>query len=307
MRAELAAADEAAFFVRLLMEACRSPESDLYVVVTVRAEFLGECFRFYDLPEVLSKGLYLVPRMTREARRAAIEGPAEYAGMAIAPNLIQTLLNLDEGPDTLSVLQHTLHRIWMYAESMGTAPIDTSHFEGVGGSEALDRHGDEIVARLNPEEHRIAERMLVRLTEEDAGGRVFRRVASIKELSAISAANDQTVRNVLRLFEDAELVLSSGDLFGLVHELIIRRWNRLRHWTSEEKKNAELYRNLLFLAEKGSVTLPGGLLEEALRWQAKAEPNAAWAERYGGNFQSVITLIEQSRRAQRHWKYWFGS
>jgi hypothetical protein len=40
--------------------------------VTMRSDFLGDCAQFFGLPEAINKGQYLVPRMNREERRAAI-------------------------------------------------------------------------------------------------------------------------------------------------------------------------------------------------------------------------------------------
>jgi Novel STAND NTPase 1 len=66
--------DEAAAFVSLLLAS--SQHADVYVVITMRAEFLGDCALFYGLPEAINQGLYLTPRLTREQLREAIEGPA---------------------------------------------------------------------------------------------------------------------------------------------------------------------------------------------------------------------------------------
>ena len=67
--------DEAAAFVKLLIEAARQTAARIYVVLTMRSDFIGDCARFRDLPEMVTQGLYLVPRMTRAQRREVIEGP----------------------------------------------------------------------------------------------------------------------------------------------------------------------------------------------------------------------------------------
>ncbi len=52
----------------------------IYVVLTMRTDFLGDCDLFYGLPEALNRGRYLVPRMTREQLREAVECPALLLG-----------------------------------------------------------------------------------------------------------------------------------------------------------------------------------------------------------------------------------
>ncbi len=46
----------------------------VYIVLTMRSDFIGDCARIQDLPEAVTSGLYLIPRMTRDQQRAAIEG-----------------------------------------------------------------------------------------------------------------------------------------------------------------------------------------------------------------------------------------
>ena len=77
----------------------------------MRSDYLGDCAEFRDLPETLNDCQYLVPRLTREQRKEAIEAPL--GRVEIAPNLVQRLLN-DAGdePDQLPILQHALMRTW---------------------------------------------------------------------------------------------------------------------------------------------------------------------------------------------------
>ena len=51
----------------------------IFVVLTMRSDFLGDCAQFPGLAEAINAGQYLVPRMTRDERRAAIDGPVGVA------------------------------------------------------------------------------------------------------------------------------------------------------------------------------------------------------------------------------------
>ncbi len=64
----------------------------VYVVLTMRSDYLGDCARFTGLPEALNDSQFLVPRMTRAQLRAAIECPVAVGGAQIAPRLVQRLL-----------------------------------------------------------------------------------------------------------------------------------------------------------------------------------------------------------------------
>ena len=65
------------------------------------------------LPEAVNAGMYLVPRMTRDELRSAINGPVAVGGGQIAPRLDLRLLNdVGDDQDQLPLLQHALMRAW---------------------------------------------------------------------------------------------------------------------------------------------------------------------------------------------------
>jgi len=94
--------DEAAAFVKLLLAARESESPVIYIAITMRSDFIGDCMEFSTLPEVANEGIYLVPRMTREELRFAITGPVAVGGATIAPRLVSRLLNdVGDDPDQL--------------------------------------------------------------------------------------------------------------------------------------------------------------------------------------------------------------
>src|ERR1700730_11762594 len=105
--------DEASAFVKLLLHAAHDPQSPVRVVITMRSDALGFCADFRGLPEAVSRGQYLVPKLTREQRKEAIVKPVELRGSAIAPRLVQRLLNdVYDNFDDLPVKQHVLTSPW---------------------------------------------------------------------------------------------------------------------------------------------------------------------------------------------------
>ncbi|HEU4432109.1 MAG TPA: hypothetical protein VFR51_01850, partial [Pyrinomonadaceae bacterium] len=104
-------ADEAAAFVKLLLEAAHQRELSIYIVLTMRSDFLGDCAQFQGLPEAINEGQYLIPRMTRDERRFAVTGPVGVTRGKITEPLVNRLLNdVGDNPDQLPILQHALMR-----------------------------------------------------------------------------------------------------------------------------------------------------------------------------------------------------
>jgi hypothetical protein len=105
--------EEATKFVRLLLTAIKSPLLPIHIVVSMRSDFIGDCARFYGLPEAVSRSQFLVPGMTRDQREDVIRKSIQLAGGQIDPTFVQRALNdTNEDPDQLPNLQHVLMRCW---------------------------------------------------------------------------------------------------------------------------------------------------------------------------------------------------
>ncbi len=120
--------DEAADFVSIMLSLSNQREIPMYVTMTMRSDFLGECDSFSGLPEAMNEGQYLVPRLTRQQLREVIEGPILLYRANVTSRLLDRILN-ESGHthDDLPVLQHALMRTWSYWKKSGVGPIDDKH------------------------------------------------------------------------------------------------------------------------------------------------------------------------------------
>ena len=162
--------DPAAAFVNLLLEVKRQA-CPIFVVLTMRSDFLGDCTEFPGLAEAINAGQYLVPRMTRDERRAAIEGPVKVARAEIAPVLLTRLVNdVGDNPDQLSILQHALNRTWVRWQDAGggRGPLDMAPYEAIGTmARALDLHAEQAYAELGTaRRQQICEKLFKALTDK---------------------------------------------------------------------------------------------------------------------------------------------
>ena len=79
--------EEAAGFVAILLQLAAQKSVPVFVCLTMRSDFLGDCDAFHGLPEAMNRNQYLVPRLTRSQRREAITGPIHLSGDKLAPRL----------------------------------------------------------------------------------------------------------------------------------------------------------------------------------------------------------------------------
>ena len=173
--------NEAAAFVDLLLGSARQRDVPVFIVVTMRSDYLGECSRFDGLAETINTGQFLTPRMTRDELREAIEEPARVAGGAVSDEASNRLLNDMVGvPDQLCLMQHAMMMMWRRAHGRDpqSPEITLEDYEEIGGlAGALSQHADEIFDGLASDRHReIAEVLFRRLTE--GSGRDNRRPPS---------------------------------------------------------------------------------------------------------------------------------
>ncbi len=122
--------------VNLLIETSRiALEKDIpiYVVCTMRSDYIGQCSAFRGLPELIGFSQFFVPRLKRKEIQQVIVDPAILSGNRISNRLTQTLINeLGDGLDQLPVLQHALNQIWKAAGD-GTSEMDLIHLAKAGG------------------------------------------------------------------------------------------------------------------------------------------------------------------------------
>ncbi|MGH7317073.1 MAG: ATP-binding protein, partial [Candidatus Rokuibacteriota bacterium] len=256
--------DSAAAFVKLLLRAAFENGVAVFVVLTMRTDYLGACTVFRGLPEVLNGGQYLIPRMTRDQLTESIEGPIAVGGAAITPQLVQRLLNdVGDDPDQLPILQHALMRTWSKGSEARAEgrPLDVPIYEAIGGlAAALNRHAEEAyedVGKL-PDGQRIARKLFQRLTEKGTDQQENRRPTILAEICAVAEADEQTVIAVIDKFRSEGRTflttpgaskLSADSVIDISHESLIRLWHRLRDWADEEALSAERYRRLARAAE----------------------------------------------------------
>src|SRR5574338_763195 len=307
---------EATAFVNLLLEAREHREIPIYVVLTMRSDFLGDCAQFSGLPEAINQGQYLVPRMTRDERRRAIEGPAGVGGACIAPVLLTRLVNdAGDNPDQLSILQHALNRTWARWESEGAGPgrLELRHYEAIGTmAHALDQHAEEAYGELAGEDHqKVCEKLFKALTDKGTDARGIRRPTRLAALGAITRAEDTALVEVIDVFRDparsflmppAGEPLSVETVIHISQESLMRVWERLKKWADEEARSASNFRRLAETAQRHGLgeanLLRDPELQLALDWQAREGPNGSWAAQYGAGFEPAMQFLNASAAAR---------
>ena len=306
----------AAAFVNLLLEARAQTKYPIYIVLTMRSDFLGDCSQFPSLAEAINAGQYLVPRLNRDERREAISGPVAVGGAEISPVLLTRLVNdVGDNPDQLSILQHALNRTWARWQNGGSGqgPLDLTHYEAIGTmARALDQHAEKAYAELaTTRQQQICEKLFKALTDKATDARGVRRPTTLGTLCALADAPAAEVTAVVEVFRKPSrsfLMPPAGDpleadtVIDISHESLMRVWQRLMTWSDEEAQSAQMYRRLADAATRHAVGKSSLWrdpdLQLALDWRDLNQPNETWASRYASGFDEACAFLRESEAAR---------
>jgi hypothetical protein len=291
---DYAAQEEAETFVTLLRESVRLTDN-IFVTITMRSNYLGRCALIEGLAETVSDGMFLVPRMTREQCRQAIEGPARVRGGEVAEPLVNRLLNdlaelasgsagggedqddrMARHADQLPLLQFTLSRMWARAEARAggaTVTLTLDDYEAVGGlMGAVDKSATEILDRLGEPKRQIVRAVFSALTAGARPADAIRRPVRYGELVAICGGDEPSVRGIVNAYRapdydfltpaptggkgDTNPPIASETFIDITHESLIRQWSTLSSWVKEEASDGREWQRLKEDAERHPVASP---------------------------------------------------
>jgi len=305
--------NETESFIKLLVEAVKQSEIPIYVVITMRSDFMGECSNFLDLSRKINQSNYLIPQMSREDYRKAITGPIAVAGADIEEQLVNELLNsVQDESDTLSVIQHAMMRTYDHWSKFSdpNAPISLVDYEAAGKVDnALSLHANEAYNELTDDGKRICRSMFTTLTERGDDNRGTRHPAKVSTIAEIAQASVKDTMEVIEKFRtkgrafltpSTDTDLTADTVIDISHESIMRIWEKLRIWVQEESESVQMYLRLSEAAElyqlgKTGLWRPPDLLL-ALNWKKKFKPNLAWARRYNPAFERTMVFLEASEK-----------
>ena len=304
--------DQATEFVHLLLTAANAADIPIYITMTMRSDYLGECAQIPGLAEAVNSGEYLIPRLTRDQRRDAIERPVAVGGGTISSRLVNRLLNeVGDEVDQLPVLQHALMRVWdaWEADTQDDESLDIPHYERVGGlNHALSQHADEVYGNLESvRSQELCERIFKALTERGEDERGIRRPTRMDLLCDIVGGTPDEVREVLDAYRKRgrtfvmpldEVPIEPGTVVDISHESLMRVWERLTNWVEEESQSARIYRRLADTAALFNDNRAGHYrdpdLQIALSWKEEDKPTIAWGHRYHDGFPESLAFLEES-------------
>ncbi len=229
-----------------LLYATNVADGRTIVVLTMRADFYGQCANYPGLRVAIADHQSLIGPLTEEELCEVIQTPTQLAGGELESGLTELLLADMKGQaGALPFLEHALFKLWERRDGRRLKAETYSEMGRLGG--ALDAHAEEFFNRtLNPEEQVLCRYLLVDLVHPGEGAADTKKRVSLDDVAPTDAA-----RAVLKKLADARLVTTGRDdrpeagQAELAHEALISGWRRLGDWVNENREKSRLKERLL--------------------------------------------------------------
>jgi energy-coupling factor transporter ATP-binding protein EcfA2 len=216
------------------------------VVLTMRADFYGQCASYPGLRAAIADHQSLIGPLSEEELREAIESPAQLAGGELESGLIELLLADMKGQaGALPFLEHALFKLWEMRDGRRLTAKAYTEMGRLGG--ALDAHAEEFFTKtLSVEEQSLCRQLLVDLVHPGEGAADTKKRVSLDDVAPRDAE-----RAMLKKLADARLVTTDRNdrpeaaQAELAHEALISGWRRLGEWVNENREKSRLKERLL--------------------------------------------------------------
>ncbi|MDB5240899.1 MAG: hypothetical protein JWP57_1524 [Spirosoma sp.] len=304
---------EVATFIDLILDFSYRQNYPVYVVLTMRSDYLDHCTDYEGLTEAINHGYYLLPKMNQDEIRQVIATPISVMGASIADELTTRLMNdIGTKMDQLPILQHALMRTWNHWQhtQKSTTPIDVNDYEAIGTMDkAITLHAEEVYGNLPDEKSQVAtEKLFKALVVLDEGNKGMIRPTPISTVSEISGIPLYLLIDVLNRFREPSVSFLTPStavyadpevIIDLSHERLTNLWERLQTWVKEETESAKFYKQVNYSAtlyhEGKSGLWINPELQIGLKWLAENRPTQAWANRYDPFLDRSVNFLEYSR------------
>ncbi|KAF3888330.1 MULTISPECIES: nSTAND1 domain-containing NTPase [Nostocales] len=202
--------------------------SNFTVMLTLRADFLAQSLSYRPFADALQyRDLKLGP-MNREELQATVEKPAGLFGVTLESGLTERIIEaVSVSVGDLPLLEFALQELWA---KQSNAQLRHATYNDIGGVKtAVASYAEQVYARLNESEKEQARRIFLQLVRLGEGTEETRRLATREEVG------NGNWNLVIRLASDRLVVTGRDDATGketveIVHEALIREWERLRQW-----------------------------------------------------------------------------
>ena len=281
-------------FMEWLAWAISTYPRQLHLILTVRSDFEPQ-LQASPLQKDWLMGRFIVPPMTREELRQAIEQPASARVIYFEPyQLVEQLIDeVAQMPGALPLLSFTLSELYLkYLSKVreGTRDkraITQQDYQELGGvTRSLTQRADSEYDKLVKQDKAYVQtirNVMLRMVAVGSAELARRRVL-LEELEYPEPENTR-VKEVIRRFSTARLLVEGQDVEGKpyvepAHDALVRGWQKLLTWKREQEESLILQRRLTPAARE---------------WENRQKAQYLW------NANPYLDVLKQQLKSNLNW------
>lgn len=253
----------------LLACAVKASYSPFFLITSIRSENSWRWEELSTLSFLLPTAYCLqLPTLDAEVIVEKLQAQAERQGYALEPELKDALKSdMNSIPPPLPIINFVMGSIWYQRNEHC---LTRSAYEALRPLHKILEQTAESVLNSVPESLRASARLLLTaLVKPGRGGEDTLRSLSWEEVERLMGSSEQAIRVVAPLSARASMEASSGGAnFAIIsvqqsalgkravilaHELLMRRWTRLREWIEEAREVLERWDALETATAKAQV------------------------------------------------------
>ncbi len=298
-------------FINHLMELVEEAEPRIYLMLSIRSEFLDYCSNFRGLTEHLNKSKYLLPQMSQQDLKEAILEPLRVSGASVDNGFEDYLLKeLKDVEPQLPLLQNALKQTWNQWKKHGRAdqPISLDDYRAAGSIRGgLSRDLENIYQSMEFYQKEICERIFKTIAFKTGRQEAYSRRTTMGSIARIAKCSIDRVLEVVDIFEKAghpflsnklSETMTSETKIELPHESLINVWDRLLRWVDEEDESIRMYLKISrasasYQQDKGAL-LVADELQQAIDWKREQKPTPAWGIQFDPAYERAMVFLNTS-------------
>ncbi|NET17575.1 MAG: WD40 repeat domain-containing protein, partial [Okeania sp. SIO1H6] len=234
-------------------------ENKFCLILGMRADFLDQCSKYPGLATQIKEHQLLVTPLEKEEIEEAIKKPAELVGMGVEPRLVaQMTEDFLRNPGSLPLLQYTLDVLWKSATQgeEKSKYLTLATYRKLGGIKGtLTKRANEVFESLSKSEKSVAKRIFLELVQPGNESINSDKITDTRRRVILeNLPNEQ--HNLEMLLEVSDKLADqnnrlitkdkseAGTLLDVIHEELIRSWEKLREWVEEYQEALPLERKI---------------------------------------------------------------
>lgn len=225
-------------FIAALSAMTDPADSNVRIVIAVRADFYGSCAQIPWLAERITHNQVLVGPMTKPELCRAIREPARRAGLQLESGLVELIID-EAGNETgsLPLIAHALVETWIRRTNLSLTIEGFRDSGGVAG--AISQTADVAFEHtFDPADKAATKRLFLRLVNAGETTLDTRRLLPMSDIEHDS--NPLVMHRVVERLTEARLLTVDDTNIQIAHEALLRTWPRLHEWIEESRDDLRM-------------------------------------------------------------------